>query len=161
MPHFQVTPLGRAGRLADLLAFPVMQVLAAPGDSPQLTHFWNNTRMNRDAVDHLDADMMARYDGDPQARERRVRAHVRFHLGGWRQFVIVQSKVTCTWYVGWRSASGAGVSRIPVSSCVRMLIGPEEVEFFGVLNHSGEQIPIEIVGTGTLGDGTFTYIPLH
>lgn len=162
MPYFQVTPLNRVERCADRLAYPVMQFLAGPGDSPQLTHFWNNTRVKRAAVDHLDPDMMASFRGDASAPVRTWRLDVRFHLGAWKNYVVLQPKsYRGKWYVGWRTANGAGFSRIPVTNCVRGLIGPDDVEFFGVRHGIWEQIPVQIVATGELGDGCFTGVPLY
>ena len=162
MPHLEVRPLGRIERFADKLAYPVMQLLAPKGDSPQLTHFWNNTRMPKAATDHLNTNLMVWCRGDSSAPVRARRIDVRFHLGAWKKYVVLQPNTyRGKWYVGWQTASGAGVSRIPLVNFVRMLRGAEDVKFFGVRYDTGEQIELRLVDVGSLGNRRCTEIPLH
>jgi hypothetical protein len=161
-PVFPVRPLGGAARFADKLAYPLMQYFAAPGDSSQLTHFWNNTRVQRTAVDHLNTDLMVELPGDPSAPARNYRVDTRFHRGAWKTYVVLQPKTyRGKWYVGWKMASGAGVSRIPVANCVRLLVGPDNVQYFGVRLGTCEQIALKLVDIGKLGDERHTSVPLQ
>jgi len=65
-----------------------------------------------------------------------------------------------TWYVGWVTHDVIGISRIPIVGPVKTLRGPEETIFFAV-DAAGQQLAIEVVGRGKLGDGKFPTVPLH
>jgi len=163
--RLSIPPRGIAARIADRIAYPVMCLpLFTPwGESPQLTHFWNNIKLPLSSTDELDPGFMVTCDGDPYAVVRRSRIDIRFHLGGWSKYVVLlPSEWRDDWYVGWITANSAGVSRIPIKRGVRMLIGPEETAFFAVRTSDCEQIRINLVGKGELGDGSvFGYVPLH
>ena len=132
------------------------------GESPQLTHFWNNMLLPRSAVAPLDRHMMVHCKGDPEAIPRRSKLDVRFHLGGWPTYVVLEPELpTDEWYVGW-IGNTIGVSRIPISRRVRMLIGPNDVDFFGVKAGDRSQIKLRQLGGGRFGvRGPFSKDPLH
>lgn len=163
--RFYVPPRGIAARFADWLAYPVMRFpfITDWGESPQLTHFWNNIRFAREKTDGLDPELMVKCMGDPDAIIRRRRWDVRFHLGGWSRYVVLEPyEWRDDWYVGWVTKSGAGVSQIPITRRVRMLVGPDDVAFFAVRSSDYRQIGLHEVGRGTLGDrGAFRLVPLH
>ena len=158
---FFVPPRGGFAILADRLALLIMRKLAPKGDSPQLTHFWNNMKVGHAALEHLDSSLMVACDGDREAVRRRGWWDLRFHLGGWKQYVVLEpSEYRDLWHVGWRTAHGGGASQLPLYSRVRMLIGPDTVEFFGVKAGSFGQIKLRKVGERRLGDkGPFCDVP--
>lgn len=162
---FHVPKLGSIARVADALVLPIMRlpIITHPGESPQLTHFWNNIRVPRSSTDHLDTRWMVKCKGDKNAQRRQYRLDVRFHLGGWCQYVVLKPFDTYDqWYVGWITPNSAGVSRIPITERVRMLIGPDDVQFFGVRRWDNKQIILGHVGNGKLGNGSdFKQLPLH
>lgn len=162
---FYVPPLGITGRLLDRLAYPAMCLpfIKPRGESLQLTHFWNNVRFARERTDVLDADLMVARKGDPDAVARRRRWDLRFHLGGWPRYVVLEpGSWRDDWYVGWVTKHGAGVSRIPIKRRVRMLLGPDDVAFFAVRVSDYEQIGLYEIGSGRLGDrGIFRLVELH
>lgn len=164
-PVFHVPPRGAIALLADRLIQPIMRMpLITPrGESPQLTHFWNNMIVDRAETDHLEATAMVGCRSDPEAIPRRIRWDIRFHLGGWSRYtVIAPSDWDNTWYIGWITAEAAGVSQIPIRNRVRMLIGPEDVAFFGVRSTDYEQINLQEIAQGRIGnDGPFRQVPLH
>lgn len=160
-PTFYIPSRGRLAMFADRMTLPLMQLVAPRGESPQLTHRWNNLHLERSAVDHLDRAMMLAFSGDPSAVVRNNFWDLRFHLGGWSRYVVLEPDYDGTWYVGWVWNAGAGASQIPISRHVRMLIGPSDTEFFGVTT-SGRQIKLREVGRGRIGDrSSFQTIPLH
>ena len=153
---FYVPPLGIAGRLLDWLAYPVMRLplITYWSESPQLTHFWNNVRFARERTDMLDADLMLACKGDPKAPVRRSRWDLRFHLGWWREYVVLEpDSWRDDWYIGWVTKHGSGVSRIPIKRRVRVLLGPDDVAFFAVRSSDYGQIGLYEVGRGSPGDG--------
>ncbi len=79
-----------------------------------------------------------------------------FHVpifGGWRDYVVLSPySVNQEWHVGWIASDVCGISRIKLSGPVRMLLGPGDVEFFGI-DMEGCQIPICKIGQGKIGDG--------
>lgn len=162
---FYVPPLGPIARLANALAYPVMCLpLVKPrGESPQLTHFWNNIRYARSVCDGLDADLMVAFKGDPDAVVRRGRWDVRFHLGSWRRYVALEAEsLRYDWHVGWITKHGAGISQIPISKRVRMLLGPDDVAFFAICADDYRQVGLYEIGQGKLGDGgIYRLVPLH
>lgn len=170
---FYVPSLGIVGRLLDWLAYPVMRLplLTYWSESPQLTHFWNNVRFEREKTDILDGDLMVACKGDPTAPVRRGRWDLRFHFSGWLgdvfgswpQYVVLEPEsLRDDWYVGWVTKNGAGVSRILIKRRVRMLLGPDDVAFFAIRASDHGQIGLYEIGSGRLGDhGIYRLVPLH
>lgn len=140
-----------------------MQRFAPKGESPQLTHFWNNMKLPRNTADHLDFSLMVHVNGDPEAIPRRGFWDFRFHLGGWPNYVVLAPEQPMDeWYVGWITSQGVGISQIPISRYVRMLRGPDNISFFGVRVSNHEQVGIRQVAEGTLGhSGPHARDPLH
>lgn len=162
-PTFPVPPLGLLAVLANKFVYPLMVLIAPTGESPQLTHFWNNIRIERAEVEHLEAYAMVECEGDPRAKRRRGRWDIRFHINAWPQYLVIEPvDWKDNWYIGWIGAIAAGVSQVPIKGQVRMLIGPEHVAFFGVREGDYEQIDLRKVGRGVLGGGgKFRRVPLH
>ncbi len=85
-----------------------------------------------------------------------------FHMGGWRQYVVLAPKDEniVLWYVGWDAPFARGISRIALQTQARLLLGPDPVRFFGV-TLEGVQIPLKIVAYGRLGDRSkYRRVPL-
>jgi hypothetical protein len=151
-------PEGLIGYMADMAMVPIMYLLSGTLESPQRTHRWNNTRLKSDAVAHLDRAQMVHCERIPNAM-RRINPF--FHLpilGGWPDYVVVEPEYgwnrRLRWHVGWVANDGAaGVSRIPIVGPVRMLVGPGDVDFFGILAGHGIQVVLCLIGTGRIGEG--------
>lgn len=157
---------GIAGRLADACMYPLMKLLTVRGEAAQRTHPWNNQKFGAAVADELRNCLALFCPGLPDQVVRKYQADVRFHLpflGGWRHYVVLMpvDEAVRTWYPGWLHADGGGVSMVPVSGPVRLLIGPHNVHFFGV-DHSGQQIALCEIGNGKIGDqGPFRRVPLR
>lgn len=85
-----------------------------------------------------------------------------FHMGGWRQYVVLASEDEniVQWYVGWDAPFARGISRILLHTQARLLLGPDPVRFFGI-TPEGTQIPLKIVSCGRLGDRSkYRRVPL-
>ena len=154
-------------RLADRIAYYFMKILMELGgaeDSPQLTHRWNNRRLSKEESEILSPYLMTRVAGEPSAARMWWGIIPVFHLPlwGWKHYVVVRPRRWFSpWYVGWYTQTFSGMSLIPIQGEVRLLIGPGDVRFFA-LDPSGQQLPIEEVGRGKLGDGgAFQNLPLH
>lgn len=82
-------------------------------------------------------------------------------LGGWRDYVVIEpTKANHNWHVGWITANVMGISKINIKGPVRLLIGPEDTTFFGV-NNEGDQIPLQEIDRGKIGNGgPYKNIPL-
>lgn len=151
--------------VGDWCMLPVMYLLQMKFDEvPQQTHRWNNTKLPAMAIRDFDASDFVTVQGDTTARRRWLGPIPLFHMpifGGWDEFVVLAPKVAqAEWYVGWLPFDTIGVSQIPLNDRVRVLVGPRPVQFFGVDAH-GYQIPLEIVGTGTVRNaGAFKKVPL-
>ncbi len=175
----RVRPQGLVGRIADLLMWPVMKgVMVLRGlltlnwnflnESPQRTHLWNNHHLQPSETEYLSQGMMVRLSGDTHAishyRLSGLRRHLTFTRGGWQRYVVIapaNGGVTY-WHIGWRTGAVHGVSRLRVSGPVRVLLGPDDVDFFGMTSDSCFQIEVMKIGTGRLGDGNkeFQKLPL-
>ena len=161
-----VQPLGWLARIADILMIPIMYLLAGTlKESPQQTHFWNNTKLSKKEVAELSHNMMVSCKGDCRAVGRKSFLDLRFHLpifGGWKQYVVLRpNNHEQDWYVGWVSGIDSGIIRIELSGSVRMLIGPGEVKFFGINSDDNKQIAIKEIGRGHVGgNGPHSKIPL-
>lgn len=135
---------------------PVMYLCAGTlREKPQQTHFWNNKRrFTREEIRKLRNDWMVSQEGIPDAIKKGL---CRFHipvLGGWRNYVVIKPTLlteNCVWYPGWQwSESGAGCTRIECRGPVRLLVGPNDIKFFG-LTPAGEVYPVECIGSGRIG----------
>lgn len=170
MAHkIHVQPLGWLARIADVAMVPIMYIVSGTfKEIPQRTHRWNHPRVLKEEISNLSSDMMVFCKGDVNAlNPTQWLSRLRFHipiLGGWRTYVVLCSPDTKQgWYVGWTSpiGAGAGVSRIKIHGSVRMLIGLGPVIFFGVDVAENQQITIEEIGRGYIGDnGPYSQVPL-
>ncbi len=160
-----IVPQGVIGKTADMLMQPVMYWLQGNWDElPQQTHFWNNQKFSVGELDWLDDAKMVVVPGDPLAEARRKWGLIpTFHMprfGGWKQYVVLgRTSGTAKWHVGWMTDDVHGVSRVSLTTSVRVLRGPGECRFFGINRH-GRQLPLEIIDSGTLGDQKWGHLPL-
>lgn len=164
-PTLYIPPLGRLAQAADRCMMPIMRHpwVSFPHESPMLTHVWNNARVPASALSHLNRSLMVSRGGDPDAPRRSSRFDLRFHLGHWPRYVVVQPKdYVGRWYIGWISETHTGYSRIPVSRKARALRGPDATLWFGIAKETNEQIHLEAVGEGRLGfESPFRNVPLY
>jgi len=159
---------GPFGRWVDLKFEWVMRhVSGAPEEAPQRTHRWNNHHLKEEDVSHLNAGWMVSHRGDQSARkipQIQVLAGALAHVtkyGGWQSYLVLSPETMKDWHIGWRWRGGAGVSRVVTKGPVRVLVGPNPTEWFGIEAGTNTQIPITQIGTGKIGDGgTFARIPL-
>ncbi len=147
---------------------PVMYLLSGTlSESPQETHPWNRHSLAKDDVRLLQESHMVRC-GKMFGRARWFGWVPVFHIpviGGWRDyFVIVPRKELRegeVWYAGWIADDVIGVSQIPLTGPVRLLRGSVDARFFG-LDTDGNQISVQLIGTGRIGDGgPFSQVPLR
>ncbi len=162
----KVEPLGFAARCADALMVPVMYAVSGtPFESPQRTHRWNNQRLRREDTRHILLTEGAFCSGcRDEIPAQGVRSHMPV-LGGWRNYVVLRAwKYWGDWHVGWKTDKAVGISRIPIcgpTGCVRMLVGPEDVVFFGIRPQDGRQIRVIAISMGQIGDGSkYCRVPL-
>lgn len=151
-----IKPLGFIERLIDFLFIPIMYVVAGNFmEKPQQTHLWNRKKLSLEEVDSLDQSLSTVVHGVVTKVERH--GGVRFHMpiiGGWRDYVVLSPENPLEgWYVGWHTSDNSGVSRIKLSTPVRMLISPSDINFFAFSNDGG-QISIKEIGRGKVGDGS-------
>lgn len=162
--HFDIKPIGFWATLGDILMFPIMWLFVGLREAPQRTHVWNNRRFSPEETSLLDQTHMVMCREDNQAQERgKIQAHLPTWMGGWRNYVVVTPKdFSGTWYIGWMAGDKfAGISLIPLTGSVRVLIGPDPVGFFA-LDANGVQIPIRKVGEGQIGvRSRFSWMPLR
>lgn len=148
-----IKPLGPVACFWDFVFDPVMRIMCGTWyENPQRTHRWNNYHLRTENVAHLSREMMVCHDGLPGETS----VYPLFHLpvfGGWRNYVVAMPvEKQQEWYIGWIAGSFAGVSRIPIAVMARVLVGPGSVCWFGI-NANGDQIPIQKIGVGCIGEG--------
>lgn len=135
-------------------------------ESPQRTHFWNNTKLSRKEVAFLEVALMVSREREKGALHRWRYKIPLFHMpifGGWRRYVVVAPviHVNHAWYVGWVANDVSGISRINLVGPVRLLVGPKHVQFFGLRFDDGTQIQVHVIGEGRIGDGgQYAQLPL-
>jgi hypothetical protein len=165
MSFFKPKPQGIVGRIADFAMLPVMYMLQGNfRESPQRTHRWNNLHLNNADINIFHAGMTESVAGDPEALSRWFGPIPLFHMvifGGWKKFVVLQPKILQTeWFVGWVVGDAFGLSQVPLDGRVRLGIGPQPAQYFGV-DSTGRQIDIDIVSYGSIGKaGEFAKVPL-
>lgn len=166
MAHLLVPPLGRLAQLADAAMMPLMYLLSGTlRESPQQTHKWNNLKFHPDRLAHFDLSGFVRYPGLSQCSRMRRAGLPLFHmpiLGGWKRYVVLTPKRPAQgWHIGWTCEDVTGVSRINLTTAVRVLLGPNPVSFFGITQADGTQLTITELGRGTIGrGGEFAHLPL-
>lgn len=156
-----VKPLGFWARLADLLMTPIMYAVSGTlKEESQRTHRWNNTKLAE--INWLCKTGLVRCEG---IGKKRWYESLVFHMpifGGWRNYVVLRPRnPQGEWYVGWRVNGKVGISRFRIKGAVRMLVGPDDVEFFGIDTRTGKQRFIHEVGRGYIGNGgPYSRMPL-
>lgn len=164
----KVYPQGLISKIADYIMMPCMYALqGSVSESPQRTHFWNNLKLTAEDVRFLETEGMVSVAADQKAISRWFFAVIPiFHMpifGGWKEYVVVCPVVSQNaWFVGWIADDVIGVSQIPLTSGVRLLINNGSVQFFGVNEH-GNQIYLEETGRGIVGKASVSHntIPLR
>lgn len=159
-------PFGPVSKILDLLLTPLMYLVSGTfSESPQRSHAWHIKRLTPEEVASVQDSESLYFARDSRDRKRFVFGFPLFHvpiLGGWREYVVLKpvSKID-TWHVGWRLDRKTEISRIPLQGPVRLLLGSEDVSFFGIDSKSGEQIRLEEFGRGMVGKGgEFAQMPL-
>ena len=160
---------GPLGRWADKNFEWVMSHLSDTQEEvAQKTHRWNNHHLRPSNLEHLNSDWMVSHKGNPNARKlpripilAGALAHAT-RYGGWRHYLVITPEANVSsWYVGWRWKGGGGVSRIKNQGAARVLVGPNQTEWFGIETHFQHQVPIKIIGEGHIGNKSmFSKIPL-
>lgn len=157
MERINVLPVGSWAKLGDMACYPMMRLLmelnGSPSESPIQTHRWNNRKLREQEVFCLKVDLMTDELNEPTAR--RLWSFMRhLPLLGWQKYVVIEP--TCNkeikWFPGWYAGKGSGISRVPQSGSVRLLLGPGPVRFYGV-DMSGRQVSVRYVDEGWLGYG--------
>jgi hypothetical protein len=159
------------GRLADLLALPLMYILQGNfREVPQRTHFWNNVKFKDDSIEvgylmpHI---WLLEFRGITRTSPRYLFGLFPvFHipiLGGWKTFKVLRPK-SCggEYFIGWWSPAEQlfGVSKVTQTGSVRVLIGPDDVFFFAV-DIMQNYLELVEVGQGEIGSaGKFAKVPL-
>lgn len=156
--NIRIKPVSALGRILDVVLRPRMLVLSGTfRESPQETHWWNNQKLSYFDVRDLDRGLGQVWWSIPGEKPMKWFGLPIGHMpifGGWRNYIVLRpSSGEETWHVGWVTPGSAGVSRIPITGEVRMLIGSSDVLFFGADAH-GRQIRIEVSGRGKVGDGS-------
>lgn len=158
MNKIRVPPEGWLAIIADLAMVPFMYLVSGTlSEKPQRTHRWNNVKLSRAEVALLDRSLMVHVGVATCPHARFWWKIPIFHMpifGGWRNFMVF---VPCSdshkdWHIGWIAKDVCGATRINLRGPVRMLLGPGDVSFFGIDAVSGEQIPIQLLGRGSIWD---------
>lgn len=162
--RLKMVPISKISKIVDVFMIPIMYILVGTfKETPQKTHFWNNTKLMKLEVRYLDTSQSVLIQGIPSKAKRWFGIIPRFHipiLGDWRNYVVLEPKVSGIWYVGWISTDVIGITQIQLTGPVRLLRGQEFVTFFGV-NADGYQIPLKKIGFGVIGNGgPFAKLPL-
>lgn len=85
-------------------------------------------------------------------------------ISGWKDYVVLEaSDFKGHWHIGWKIQQGGSTKcqaqKLRIHSpYIKMLTG-RDTFFFG-MNEEGEQIPLRVVGRGTIGDGQFLDVRL-
>lgn len=126
-------------------------------ERPQENHVWTNMFLTDEQVRSLDLEKMVhcnKIDDAYPALPLYVPLHHLPAFGGWKNYVvIVPDNYNDRWCVGWVTEKRQGFSRMQISGPVRMLLGDEDVQFFGVGVKDDSQISIKNIGEGWIGDG--------
>ena len=160
-----VKPQGLVGAWADVLMVPLMYLASGTfRESPRRARFfWNNRKLSQDEVKQLRSKIMVKVKGIKGEHDPADVLFPFLHipiLFGWRNYVVLKPQARVkVWFIGRVTGDTGGISRVPLSGGVRMLIGPGDVEFFAIEN--GKQIKLLEYGRGKIGwDGPFRKFPL-
>jgi predicted KAP-like P-loop ATPase len=148
--NIEFRPHSRLEKFLDWILIPFMYVIAGTfKEKPQQTHKWNLRRLKPEQVQQLDASLFVKVAG----ADSFIRRHlgILFHfpiLGGWKHYVTLKPEQNQEgWHIGWNDE----VSAILLTGPVRVLRGPNGQSFFA-LSKSGEQIKIQQIGEGKIGN---------
>lgn len=155
------------GLIADFMMMPIIALCQfSLKESLQRTHFWNNQKLGSFEADRINESEGVKHPGDPAAEERWFMEFFPiFHipaLGGWKNYIVLEPEPEDeVWFPGWKADDVTGVSQVRVTGRVKLLLGPGKVTFFGI-DRFGHQVPISLVGYGTLGERSpYKKVPLR
>lgn len=164
----QIPQLPIIFRLLDILMIPLMFVLGGlRKDSLQETHPWHLWRHL--TPETVDTSKAVRHIGTDKSFDHHFA--FLFHapiFGGWKKYIVLQPKgYDGPFRIGWVTYKNNKLSEIAVhkliikNSKIRVLSGtPNFSGYFFALTIKGEQIPLEKVGEGTLGDKRYPGVRL-
>lgn len=166
MHRISILPLGPIAKVTDMALLPIMHVLmelnGTPGEAPMETYWWNNVKFHPDQARYLQISLMTEAVNDSTAW--RLNGFLRhMPIIGWQKYVVVEPLChsELEWHAGWSSLDLIGASRLKQRGPVKLLLGPDPVNFFG-LDLSGRQVPVRVVETGRLGYGNHNaHVPLR
>lgn len=157
-----IEPLGRFGLFANKAMIPIMRWCAgrdAKNESPRQTHFWNRHVLGIKFADSISkhSDKMVLVTRNTSAKTvLPFISHIP-RWGGWKDYIVIEPfnfmEKENGWYVGWIYEKSVCVSRIKLTSGVRLLKLPEDCFVFGISHSTGFQIYLMTVGFGTIGKG--------
>ncbi len=159
-----IQPLRPWEKLLDIILIPIMRLVSgAPAEEPQRSHVWNVKTLTPRDVENLDKSLMVTNSGMSRGVQR-SKIIPRHHIpifGGWKNYIVISPKnPEAGWFIGWNTHKVTEHSRIELRTPVRMLVAPEQVQFFA-FSISGEQIRIEQIGEGVVGDKSqYSKLPL-
>lgn len=166
---FVVPKTTRMLRAIDFVMIPIMFILGGfKLDSIQETHPWHSYRDFTE--DDVDIQKTILTDGTD------VNAHLTRHgfvfhaplFGGWKNYSVYAPLSTSEPFrIGWITYENGGLREVGIhkllikNGAIRMLDGPPtyKVKFFAV-DQSGNQIDIQKIGIGRLGDHKFKHLRL-
>lgn len=160
----RLRPIRVFARISNVLAVPVMYLVSGTfREKPQKTHPWNRVILSPDEASRLDGEIMVHCEG-VKAIPRHHWWSLMFHmpiLGGWCNYVVLRPRdYEDKWHIGWSLPSETAVSQFLLTGPVRMLLGSEDVSFFG-LAPEGVQVSLDKIGDGVIGaGGPYKKIPL-
>jgi len=132
-------------------------ISGAPFETPQSTRFWNNRKLTRESSEKIPRSMKLLCYGIPEEKKRWLGFTPIFHipiLGGWKNFVVLKPRGSYNkeWHVGWITEDNVfGISLVPITGGVRLLLGPGDVKFFAI-GAEGRLMELKEVGRGKIGD---------
>ena len=168
--NISIEPLPFWARALDILLLPIMYAIlwlsGGYGESPQLTHYWNNLKLCRNLEPNMALTCLVKGIPKKVRKQGGILRNALFHipfLGGAKDYVVVAPIHIPPggWYAGWHNKEHAhGVSRILVHKPVRLLVGREDINFMG-FDCTGRQIHVRVVSHGKIGDaGPLRKMPL-
>jgi hypothetical protein len=140
-----------------LLDRSIMPIAAGTfSEACQRTHRWNWQSLTDEEKGALDPALMVEHRGGVSAARWKYGLPL-MHLprieGGWRRYVVLEPVVERIWHPGWIAGDAVGVSRYAVSGSARLLYEGGDVSFFAIMNRTGQQLKLNQIGVGSIGDG--------
>jgi len=148
-------------RFLDVFLTPFMWIFnKCRMEKPQETHPWHCTSWEMNLNKEICVCVSGGY-------ERKFRFSPLFHIPlfgtGWEKYIVIRPiDYKGDWYVGWKALGSnrkeeINLLALKLGEPVRVLISKGEVTFFA-LNPQGEQIKLQQVGKGRLGDREFAHV---